>query len=268
MAISAFQGTFVLACGAMLAWGQGQAADGRALNNRAVALRLASRPAEAIPMFNQAIKIAESSSDDSLLATALAGLGSALVDLGELPRAQPVLRRSLAIFERCSGPDSLETGEAANNLAMVYRKTGDLVQAEIQQARALALMEKYLSPRSPALEIAYNNMFIVLAEQKRWDEAEPYIDRALEIGTALPEDVELADVRENLALLLAHRGDFHAAAETMRQVIQIEDRIEGASRVRLAQSLDSYAAYLRKSGQNTEARQAEDRARSIRRAHS
>ncbi len=118
---------------------QGRPADAAALNNSGVALRLASRPAEASEAFNRAVKIAEETGDERLLATALGGLGATLVDLGEFARAQPVLRRSLALFEKTAGPDSIEAGEAANNLAMVYRKNGEFAQAQAQLERALPL---------------------------------------------------------------------------------------------------------------------------------
>ncbi len=72
-------------------------------------------------------------------------------------------------------------------------------------------------------------MFIVVveqkqAEQKQWDDAEPYLLRALEIAKALPESVQLAEIEENLALLEAHREQFHEAAQTMELVIGIEER--------------------------------------------
>jgi len=256
----------LISFGAALACAQGDSADGAALNNLGVSLRLASRPAEAMVKFNAAIKMAEASGDDRLLATALGGLGASLVDLGEFARAQPVLRRGLALFEKLTGPDSLETGEAANNLAMVYRKSGELAQAQRQLERALPLMEKCLGARSVELEIGFNNMFIVLAEQKQWDRAEPYLLRALEIGRALPDSPERADIEENLALLQAHRGEFHEAAQTMEQVVAMEERILGPEDPRLAGSLESYAGYLKKISHKAEAEQAERRARLIRRA--
>lgn len=236
------------------------------LNNLGVSLRLASRPAEASEAFSRALKIAEDTGDQRLLATVLGGLGATLVDLGEFVRAQPVLRRSLALFEKTAGPDSIEAGEAANNLAMVYRKNGDLAQAQAQLQRALPLMEKYLGKDSPALAMALNNMFIVLAEQKRWDDAEPYLMHGLEIAKALPESFQFAESKENLALLEAHRGQFHEAAQTMALVIAIEERTLGPEDPRLAQSFESYSGYLKKINQRAEARQAEDRAKAIRRA--
>lgn len=269
MSISKWAGLAVV--GAMVAYPQGAVQDAAALNNSGVALRLASRPSEAIEAFNRALKIAEDSGDQRLLATVLGGLGATLVDLGEFARAQPVLRRSLALFEKTAGPDSIEAGEAANNLAMVYRKNGDLAQAQVQLEHALPLMERSLGGQNPALAMAFKNMFIVLAEQKRWDDAEPYLLRALEVAKALPESFQLAEIEENLALLQAHRGQFHEAAQTMQQVIAIEDRTLRREDPRLAlsarvQSLESYSAYLKKSNQRAQARQVEDRAKAIRRA--
>jgi len=230
--------------------------------SRGVALRLASRPADAMAEFSGAIKIAEATGDDRLLATALGGLGAALMDQEEFARAQPVLRRSLALFEKSAGPDSLETGEAANNLAMAYRKTGELAQAQAQLERALPLMEAHLNSSSVEMEIAFNNMFDVLAEQNHWDQAELYLKRALAIGAALPESPQFADVKENLALLLSHRAHYRQAAEAMAAAIAIEEQAD--DRARLAKSLDTYAAYLKKSGQKSEAQRVEDRARQIR----
>jgi tetratricopeptide (TPR) repeat protein len=275
----------LLVFGAMLAYTQNnpqsKPQDAVALNNSGVALRLASRPTEASEAFRRALKIAGDTGDDRLLATVLGGLGATLVDLGEFARAQPVLRRSLALFEKTAGPDSIEAGEAANNLAMVYRKNGDLAQAQMQLERALPLMEKYLGNDSPALAMAYNNMFIVLverkeaerkeaerkeADEKQWANAELYLMRALEIAKVLPESVQLAEIEENLALLEAHRGQFHEAAQTMELVIAIEERTLKPEDPRMAQSLESYSGYLKKINRKAQARLAADRAKAIRRA--
>ncbi len=262
----------LLAFGAMLLHAQtsGTSAspDGAEANNRGVELRVASRPADAVQQFNRAIQIAQSSGDDRLLATALAGLGSALVDLGELARAQPVLRRSLALFEKVAGPESLETGEAANNLAMLYRKTSELSKAQAQLERALPLMQAHLDPRDMQLAIALNNMFIILVEQKQWDKAEPYLEQAHEIAKTHAESAQLADIEENRALLLAHQGQFPEAVNAMREVLKIEQDTLKSDDPRVARSLESYAGYLRKISQKSEARQAELRAQSIRRAGS
>lgn len=222
-----------------------------------------AQPAGTTADFNAAIKIADASGDTHLLAAALGGLGASLANQAEYVRAEPVLRRSLALFEKTSGPDSLETAEAANNLAMVYRKTGELAQAQAQLTRALPVLEAHLDPHCHELSIAFNNMFILLAEQKQWDQAEPYLRRALAIARALPESPDQADIEQNLALLQAHRGHFEDAAESVRRAIAIEERTLGPEDARLAPALETYAAYLRKIGHKSEARKAEQRARQL-----
>lgn len=178
-----------------------------ALNNLGVALRLAGRPAEADPVFRRALAIAEASNNRRLLATVLGGLGATLVDRTEYARAEPVLRRSLAIFEAAVGPDSLESAEAVNNLAMLYLHTGDLARAQEQLERALPLMEQHLGGFDPSLAIAFNSMFVVLVEQNQWDRAEPFLRRALAIGEeAFPDSAQMSEFKQNLALLNNHRA--------------------------------------------------------------
>jgi tetratricopeptide (TPR) repeat protein len=178
-----------------------------ALNNLGVALRLAGKPAEADPVFRRALPIADASADRRLLGTVLAGLGATLVDRAEYGRAEPVLRRSLALFDAAIGTDSLESAEALNNLAMLYRHTGEMSRAQDQLERALPLMEKHLGNLDPSLAIALNSMFVVLAEQQQWDRAEPFLRRALAIGEEVfPESQQMKEFRENLTLLNTHRA--------------------------------------------------------------
>jgi len=178
-----------------------------ARNNLGVALRLAGKPSEADPVFRKALQIAEASGDRRLLATVLDGLGATLVDLEEYDRAEPVLRRSLSLFDATAGPESLESAEALNNLAMLYRHTGDMPRAQDQLERALPLMEKHLGSLDPSLAIALNSMFVILAEQQQWDRAEPFLRRALAIGQEVfPESAQMKEFRENLTLLNNHRA--------------------------------------------------------------
>ena len=121
--------------------------------------------------------------------------------------------------------------------------------------------------RAEAGEVAktFNNMFVVLAEQKQWDSAEPYLMRAMEIARSLPESIQLAEVEKNLALLEAHRGEFREAAQIMGDVIAIEGRTLSVDDPRIARSLATYSAYFAKINQKAQARQAQERRRAIRR---
>jgi tetratricopeptide (TPR) repeat protein len=237
-----------------------------ALNNLGVALRLDARPADAGPIFTQALSIAEECGDQRLLATILGGLGATLVDVGQLDRAEPVLRRSLALFERATGPDSVEAAEAGNNLAMLYRRNGHLALAQQQLEHSLPLLEQRLGTH-PEFAKALNAMFVILVEQDQWDRAEPYLRRALQIGLKVfPDSLQMAEFRENLALLAAHRREFQAAASLLGDAIAAKEKILGARDPQLAESFENYSVYLKKINQKAEAKHAEERAREIRRA--
>jgi hypothetical protein len=236
-----------------------------ALNNLGVALRLDARPAEADPIFRRALSIAEECFDQRLLATVLGGLGATLVDQGELDRAEPVLRRSLAMFEKAAGPDSMEAAEAGNNLAMLYRRTGNLARAQDQMEHSLPLMQQHIASIPQEFAKALNGMFVILVEQNQWDRAEPYLREALQIGEQVfPDSIQMAEFRENLALLAAHRGEFQAAAALEGDAIAQKQQLLGAKDPQLAESLDTYSAYLKKINQKSEAKRAEARAREIR----
>ena len=236
-----------------------------ALNNLGVALRLDARPNEAGPVFLQSLAIAEECGDNHLLATVLGGLGATLVDLGQFDRAEPVLRRSLAMFEQASGPASVEAAEAGNNLAMLYRRNGHLARAQEQMEHVLPLLEQRLGSRDPEFAKALNGMFVILAEQNQWDQAEPYVRRALAIGQQVfPDSIQMAEFRENLALVAAHRHEFQAAASLLGDAITAKERLLGAKDPQLADSLENYSAYLKQINQKAEAKHAADRARDIR----
>jgi tetratricopeptide (TPR) repeat protein len=237
------------------------------LNNLGVALRLDARPADAEAAFRRALSIAEECFDQRLLATVLGGLGATLVDQGEGDRAEPVLRRSLAMFEHAVGADSIEASEAGNNLAMLYRRTGNLARAQEQMEHSLPLLQQRLGSDHPELAKALNGMFVILVEQNEWDRAEPYLRRALQIGQQVfPDSIQMAEFRENLALLAAHHGEFQAAASLEGDAIASKQQLLGAKNPQLAESFEAYSGYLKKINQKSEARRAEAQAREIRKS--
>ena len=237
-----------------------------ALNNLGVALRLDGHPADADLAFRRALSIAEECFDQRLLATILGGLGANLVDEGELDRAEPVLRRSLSLFEKSAGPESVEAAEAGNNLAMLYRRSGKLARAQEQMEHSLPVLQKHIAQIPREFAKALNGMFVILVEQNDWDRAEPYVRQALEIGAQVfPESIQMAEFRENLALLAAHRGEFQAAAALQGDAISQKQQLLGAMDPQLAESLDLYSTYLKKINQKSEAKRAEARAKEIRR---
>lgn len=111
---------------------------------------LLGRPAEAVPLLQQALGLldagAASPQQHYLLAFVLTSLGGALVSQGEPRAALPILERAVVVTREQGDEGRLD--EAVNNLAMGYMGLG-------QWAKAALLLQERLddesSPRPPAL---------------------------------------------------------------------------------------------------------------------
>jgi tetratricopeptide (TPR) repeat protein len=234
------------------------------LNNIGESLYVAGRAQQADPLLRRGLVIAQNAHDDMVIATTLNTLGLVLSALGEDARAEPVLRRAIALFERIDGPDSFNTGKAANNLASVYSKQGEIGKAAELQRRALPIYQRNLAPGDPLLATVMNNMAVLLMAQKQADQAEPYLRDALEIAERSSSDtMQTQQVRANLASLEAGRGNWRAAATLLEKVVAAEERVVGLNHPRLASSLANYSVALKHINHKAEAKQAERRANAI-----
>lgn len=62
--------------------------------------------------------------------------------MSDYAKAEPLLRRALAIREKALGPDHPDTATSLNNLALLYQYVGDYAKAEPLLQRALAIYRK------------------------------------------------------------------------------------------------------------------------------
>jgi tetratricopeptide (TPR) repeat protein len=234
------------------------------LNNLAGIVRLQGRYSEADALARRALGLSEKTSDVHLTAVILNTLGLTLCDLKENARAEPVLRRSRALFEQSVGVDSIEAGKVATNLANLYRENHELTKAEKEQRRGLEILEKRVGGEHPLLVSSLNNMFTILALQDRVEEGAPFLERALEIaGRAIPKSATFLQMRANLATLEARRGHYAESARILEEVIARQEALLGSEHPQLAVSLGNYSEVLRKLHQNDQAKRAQARANAI-----
>lgn len=234
------------------------------LANLAISLHFSARDAEADPLARKAYVIAEQSGDQRLIGAVLNTLGVVLAGEGDTARAEPVLRRSVALIEQSEGADALHVAEAANNLATLYSDTHQYAKAEQQMARVLPIYEEHLGPAHPVLAMALGNMFTIFSDQHREAAGEPYLRRALSIGEkTFPKSLNMANLQHCLAALEASRDNFQEAARLLEKVIATQERLLGPEHPQLAHSLSDYSAVLRHLHQRVEAKQAQNRANLI-----
>ena len=79
-------------------------------------------------------------SDHPDVATSLNNLAGLYETQGHYVQAEPLYKRSLAIYEKAHGPDHPDVAMSLNNLAILYRATKRETQAEELEKRAARII--------------------------------------------------------------------------------------------------------------------------------
>jgi tetratricopeptide (TPR) repeat protein len=77
-----------------------------------------------------------------------------LYEAGKYAEAIPIAQRALELAERQFGPDHPEVGTALNNLAELFRQQRRYFDAEALTERSLSIYEKALGPEHPSVATA------------------------------------------------------------------------------------------------------------------
>ena len=234
------------------------------LGDLAFNLHFEGRDAEGEPLAQRALTIARDAEDRKLTGLMLNVLGIILSSEGQKARAEPVLRRSVALLEETEGADNILVAKASNNLATLYLDTHQFAKAEGEMLRALPIYEQVLGPLDPEVAVVSGNMFTVLAAQRRAAEGEPYLRKALAIGEKVfPGSLKMANLQLCLAAFEESREHFKEAAGLFEKVIATQERVLGSDHPDLAHTLAGYSSVLRRLHQKSEAKQAQNRANLI-----
>ena len=191
-------------------------------------LRQFGRYAEAVPVLEEAIEVSARGGIQNTELWALADLGVALVNLGDLDAAR-------ARFD-AAGVGSTESGDGAGHVLATYgyallaRVAGDWTQARARYGAALAGFEELGTPVPVGL---------ALAGLGRCDEADGLLDearerfeRARDIGDTAGEPHLVAAGLEGLARIAAAGGSPEALAEARALLAQADAVREHGGRPR------------------------------------
>ena len=179
-------------------------------------------------------------------------------------RLEDAERLFIAAMEQAEkfGADDLRVAEAANDLAAVYATTGKSVEAELLFQRALLIAEHTLGANHLGVGAIIQNLGILYATQQRYQDAEPLLKRALEINLK-----RFGADHTRTALTLKTLSSFYAAQGQLaeaEQLIQKSLAILEAGQVKqgdpqMTATLEMFAAILRHTNREREAREVEQR---------
>lgn len=185
------------------------------LTNKVEELYRAGKYAEALPIAEKALKLAEQQhASVAVLGAALDNVALLYKVLGRYGEAEPLYKRALDLHRQMPTDPDLPT--AMNNLALLYDAQGRYAEAESLLTKAIDKWEKFLGPDAPAVATGCNNLGLLYQHQGHYAQARPQLERALKIREAAlgADDPAVATTLNNLALVLEHQGDY-AKAEPM-----------------------------------------------------
>jgi tetratricopeptide (TPR) repeat protein len=178
--------------------------------------------------------------------------------LAEWSRAEPLMRRALAIDEAAFGPDHPKVVKSLSNLAQFLQDTYWMKAAEPLMRRALAIDEATYGPEHPEVAIRLSNLAELLYAMNRLAElaeAEPLMRRALAIDEAAygPEHPHVARDLNNLAQLLKKTKRPIEAEKLMRRALAIDEAAYGPEHPKVARDLNKLALLLKDTNRLAEA---------------
>lgn len=187
-------------------------------------------------------------------------------ELDRNAEAEPLLRRSLQIFEQNYGKANAFSISASNNLAATLEALGRLDDANRLYTRTLDTMVQRYGPSHRLTAISTNNLAFNLARQGRYQDAQPLYDRALKIGRATmdDDDPELARIENNVASNLTARGRYLQAEPLYNHALKIRLAVLGPDEPDVATSYNSLAFNLSAQGRHDDAAPLFARALAIR----
>jgi tetratricopeptide (TPR) repeat protein len=189
----------------------------RSLGGMACILYREKRPKEALPLAEEALRIALKATGDDSLDAALAYANVAEAQrLNEHPeRALPLYRKSRAIYERVLGPDHPRVGTVMAQEGLMALNDGQVATADKTLTRAVTIIEKACPRCTYEHWIAVSNLALVRVRQGRFEQADRLFTEVLDLQEkATPQPT--ADMAVTLKALAFIRGKEHKPEEAAR----------------------------------------------------
>lgn len=225
----------------------------------------------ALNLFNHVLEARTHMLGETHLATlrAYQRVGEALQGKGDLPRAEAILRKALADYERLGG-DKASLGILLNNLGLLLLQSGRIDESRVLLERALRMREQMHGRTSAWVAVTKGNLSNLYGEQGKTNEAREELQEAIDILKLSlgPNHHYVATGLNNLGFLYADQGDYATALQKYREALAILRRLNLSDRLLAAYFLCNLSDALLETGELQEAHENIDRAQTILRRES
>jgi tetratricopeptide (TPR) repeat protein len=193
----------------------------RALEGLSNVLVRYGKAEEALPLSEEALRIAVGAAGEASLDAALAyaNVAEAHRSLGHIERALPLFRKSRGLYEKQLGPDHPRVASLMSQEGILMLEDGKLATAEQLMTQALAALDRSCPKCYVERAIAENNLAVLRLRQKRYRDAGELLSRVIAVRenfTATPGQ-ELAETIRLLAAVRQKEKRFEDAERLTRK---------------------------------------------------
>jgi len=179
---------------------------------------------KAMAQYTEAVSVATGEHDDEMLALSLYSRGYLLGVMGDYATGLIELRRADALFEKLKKP--LYALTTLNNIAILYNRMGDYVQARHIYTRALAAQRQAGLQREQVVTLY--NLGRANENLHDWDASRSAFAETLEISRKINYLRGEAYAMRGLAAVANALGDPEAALDTLKSAEVIQKKVPDA----------------------------------------
>jgi serine/threonine-protein kinase len=224
---------------------------------------------QAIAMYGKSVAARRSMRDapDTLLATSLRELGSALYENGDYAAGERAIRESLALERRAFGPTHARYAMALGELAQLRKRVGATAEAESLYQEVIRIDTLTVGADNDAAATDIANLGMLYYDDGRYREALPYVTRALWIRQGLigRGHLNTATGLDQVGMVLAAAGEADSGIALMREALAVRRRWLAPDHPDIAHSLLNIGSNLASYGELPEAEAGVREALEIRR---
>jgi tetratricopeptide (TPR) repeat protein len=213
-----------------------------------IAYRFERRPADAVPLYREALSLSRQifPRDHPETATCLGELARALRDLDNAAEAERTAREGLAMWRRLHGDEHRETILSAQTLAEILADRGAVNEAEALFRESLGTAQSAFGPGNPVTLLVQASLAGWLADRGRFREALALREAELQAARQAfgEDDVYVARALAAIGLLYAANRDASRAEPYLRQALAIRERLHRPGHWRVGEARMLLAAVL------------------------
>lgn len=195
-------------------------------------------------------------SDSAQVRAALQGnLAGVLSNEGRFAESVEAYEASLGAWDGAGGTRSAGRPELRRSLAITLYQWGKLDRAETEIREVLRLQTAWVGAVHPDVALAYQTLANILYARGELDAGQDAIEKAVEIAEAtIPGNPEIATIRTSAASFLYRSGDYAAADQAYRSILEEWESKIDPDHAALLSSRSNLAGSLMAQGRFDEAR--------------